>query len=284
MLALLLAGLEIALRAKGLLDVRLLAGAGLVTAAGMVKVPALVALGFLGMEVARRRGGRPRDVLAAAGVLGAVAAAVTVLVDAGRLGWLRALTMPVRTVEWMSVPSDVGFLAGQLGVLVGLGDHTAAVLSLARAAGLVLIATGCGLLLVLTLRGRLDPCAACACGMGAVVLGAPAVQAWYLLWTVVPMAAAAVPAWRWRVAAVAAGVALAALPPGSDFRFRAFELYSAIAAALAVVVLIVVLAGPASANDTGRMRRRGRGAGATGSPTPWQRISGDRSGSSPADR
>jgi len=63
MLALMLIGIEVGLRAgPSVLDPRLLAGAVLITGASAVKLPALLALGFLGVTWARRRAepGPPR--------------------------------------------------------------------------------------------------------------------------------------------------------------------------------------------------------------------------------
>src|ERR1700754_2782221 len=84
MVGLMLAGFELGLRTtERLLDPHFLAGGLLIVAASAVKLPAIVALGFLGMEWARRRGGRLVHVAAAAGVLGAIALVVYVVLSVG---------------------------------------------------------------------------------------------------------------------------------------------------------------------------------------------------------
>ena len=91
MLGLMLAGLELGLRgidrAGHLRDPLFLAGAVVIGLGAAIKLPAVLALGFLGMAAARRRGGRTRDVVAAAAVLAAVAAAVARSPSAWPAGW-----------------------------------------------------------------------------------------------------------------------------------------------------------------------------------------------------
>ena len=89
-----LAGVELALRAldrgaEFLRDPRFVLGAVVVSLAAAVKLPALLALGFVGMAAARARGGRVRDVAVVAAVLSAVAGAVLVLLGVGQRAGLR---------------------------------------------------------------------------------------------------------------------------------------------------------------------------------------------------
>jgi alpha-1,6-mannosyltransferase len=71
MIGFMLAGMEVGLRAGDrLLDRHLLMGAALVVLGSTIKVPALLVLGFLGIAIARRRGGRIRDIAAVAAVPG----------------------------------------------------------------------------------------------------------------------------------------------------------------------------------------------------------------------
>ncbi len=263
MLGLLLVGMEIGLRAGNrLLDPRLLAGAALVVCASAVKLPALLALGFLGVAWARGRGGRLPDVALVAAVLLAVTAVVdAVLSDVAGVGWawLGALYVPGLALSWMSPVTDLGLLAGGIGTLAGLGDHTASVLGVSQVVGAAGAVVICACLLLAVLRGRLDPLAGLAAGTGAVVVLGPSLQPWYLLWAVVPMAATgALPRCRRVAVAVSALLAVVTVPSGSDFGFHVYQLPTAVVAA--TVVFGVVLAadgrvrpdpGPSAAAQTG---------------------------------
>jgi alpha-1,6-mannosyltransferase len=246
MIGLLLAGMEIGLRTGDrLLDPHLVAGGLLIVAASAVKLPALLALGFLGMEWARRRGGRIGHVASAAGVLGLLTLLVYVPLSVGTgvgIGWLQTLDVPSLIRSWMSVSTDFGLLAGQVGIIAGLGDHTDATLGVARAIGLAASAVVLGLLLLAVLRGRLDPITGMGAGLGAVVLLGPIVHPWYLLWAAIPLAATrGLP--RYRRAALAASAVLALLvpPTGADFNFRAYQLPMAIVAALGIVLVVLLV-------------------------------------------
>ncbi|HZG89924.1 MAG TPA: polyprenol phosphomannose-dependent alpha 1,6 mannosyltransferase MptB [Pseudonocardia sp.] len=244
MVGLMLAGMEIGLRVGDrLLDHRLLLGGSLIVAASAVKLPALLALGFLGMEVARRRGARVRDVAAVAAVLTVLAVLLYALMSAATgvgLGWISTLDTPTLIRSWMSLSTDVGLLGGQIGILGGLGDHTDTVLAVARGIGLVGAAVACGWLLLAVLRDRLDPISAMAAGLGAVLLLGPVVHPWYLLWAVIPLAATmGLPIYRRTILAASAVLALLVPPTGADFNFRVFQLPLAIVAGLLMLVLVL---------------------------------------------
>ncbi|EUA34947.1 hypothetical protein I552_5736 [Mycobacterium xenopi 3993] len=59
--------------------------------------------------------------------------------------------------SWMSPPTLLALGTGQAGILLRLGDHTTAVLSLTRGIGVLIIAVMVGWLLVAVWRGRLHP-------------------------------------------------------------------------------------------------------------------------------
>jgi alpha-1,6-mannosyltransferase len=268
MIGLMLAGLELCLRGldrappqHGLRDPLFLAGAVVIALGASVKLPAILALGFVGMEAARRRGGpsshpgapawrrrllgpaRARDVAAAAAVLGAVAGAVVVALGLGSglgFGWIGTQGTANVIRSWMSLSTDLGQLSGQVGILAGLGDHTDTVLTITRGAGGLAAAAVCLRLLFAVLRGRVDPVTGLGVGLGAVVLLGPVVHPWYLLWAAIPLAATrGMP--RHRRAALAASALLAVMlpPTGSDFAFRSFQLPLAILAG--IVILVVAL-------------------------------------------
>jgi alpha-1,6-mannosyltransferase len=239
MLGLMLVGLELALANRWLL------GAVVITLAATIKVPALVALGFVGMHMARGWGGRVRDVVRAYLLLGLVAAGLLTAVSLGSglgFGWTQTLGVPSIIQSWMSVSTDLGRFAGGIGILAGLGDHTDTALLFTRGAGLLAGAVICCLLLAATLRGRMDPVTGTGLGLGALVLLGPVVHPWYLLWAAVPLAASsATPRYRNAAVAVSAVLALVVPPTGADFAFRAFQLPMAIVAGGVILLAALFL-------------------------------------------
>jgi alpha-1,6-mannosyltransferase len=246
MVGLMLAGFEIGLRAGDrLFDRELLLGALLIVAASAIKLPAILALGFLGMEWARRRGGRIGNVLPVAGVFGLLAVACYVPLSVGTgvgIGWLKTLDIPQLIRSWMSITTDLGMIAGQVGIVARLGDHTDSVLAVSRNIGLAASAVLVLLLLFAVLRGRVEAITGMGTALGAVVLLGPVVHPWYLLWAAIPLAATrGLP--RYRRAALAASAALALLvpPTGADFQFRAFQLPLAIVAGLGILLVFLLV-------------------------------------------
>jgi alpha-1,6-mannosyltransferase len=247
MLGLMLLGLELILRGPAL-GPALLGGSALIAAAAQVKVPAALALGFVLAWSARHRGGRLRDLAWVAAAIGGIVVATTVAIGLGTglgFGWTGALGTPNVVRSWMSVVTELGLLAGWLGTLLGLGDHTSSVLALVRLTGLAGAGGVCLLLLWRCWRGRLDPLAGIGIGLGAVVLLGPVVHPWYLLWAVIPLAAAAThPVFRIGAAVACTVLAVVVAPTGADFMFRAWVLPSAIAAAaITMVVPLLVVRG-----------------------------------------
>ncbi|GAA5173788.1 polyprenol phosphomannose-dependent alpha 1,6 mannosyltransferase MptB [Pseudonocardia eucalypti] len=237
MLGLMLTGLELGLSRSWVV------GTVLITLAAGVKLPALLALGFLGMGLARERGGRFFDVAKMGSGMAVVAGAVMAGVSYGTglgLGWINTLDVPTLIRSWVSISTDLGVLGGQLGILTGMGNHTDQILTLTRSAGGLLAGIICLWLLFGTLRGRIDPVTGVGCGLGAVVLLSPTVHPWYLLWAAIPLAASTARI-RYRRLAVAGSaiVALLVPPTGADFAFRAYQLPMAIIAG--VVILFIPL-------------------------------------------
>jgi alpha-1,6-mannosyltransferase len=245
MLGLLLAGLHIALGDpdEPVPWPRWVAGAALITLGASVKLPALLALGFLGMDLARRRGGRVTDVAAAGAALAGVAVAVYAAIGFGTglgFGWVFTQGTANTIRSWMSLSTDLGQLSGQIGILAGLGDHTDTTLTLTRGLGGLAAAVACGWLLWLCLKGRVDAVTGVGVGMGAVVLLGPVVHPWYLLWAAIPLAATrGMPRYRRFALAASAVIAVMVPPTGADFNFRAYQLPFGIVAG--VVVLLVGL-------------------------------------------
>lgn len=229
MLGLMLVGLEYCLAAlsnigpmRGHTLVLLLSGTTLIALSAMVKIPSMLALAFVWMVLSRKWGGDWRAVLRSALFLGSVTGAVTLAVCLGSglgFGWIDTLTVANSVRSWMSLPTALGVVTGFGGVLLGLGDHTTALLSITRpiaafAAALIVVR-----LMVATWRGRLHPVGALGVAFGAVVLLFPVVQPWYLLWGIVPLAAwASRPAFRVPATIASAAISVMLMPSGSEIQ------------------------------------------------------------------
>ena len=185
----------------------LLAAGALVALAGLVKAPALGALPFLALAVP---GLHDRLRAAAALVVGAVAAAVVATVLSGLgFGWLGTLGAGRARLSLFSPTTGLGTALGALGEAAGLTDDGDAVRDAVLVVGVVVALLLAAVLLWRTARG---PASARACvqGLGlallAVVVLSPTVLPWYVLWAVVPLAAAVGP-----TAATALGAGCAVL-------------------------------------------------------------------------
>jgi len=170
---------------------RWIAAGALVALAGLVKAPALGALPFLALAAP---GGRQRLRAAAALAAGAVAAAVlTTLLSGLGFGWLGTLGAGRARLSLFSPTTGLGTALGTLAEAVGLTDDGDAVREVVLTGGVVAALLLAAALLWRTVRGPASP-RACVQGFGlallAVVVLSPTVLPWYLLWAVVPLAAA----------------------------------------------------------------------------------------------
>ncbi|WP_019814798.1 polyprenol phosphomannose-dependent alpha 1,6 mannosyltransferase MptB [Saccharomonospora saliphila] len=256
-IGLMLAGLEIGVRRLGVRVAGepppprgrgeltgLVLGAVVISLAAMVKIHAIVALGFLGVMIARRWHGRLTDLFAAAALMLGVVSSVAVAVAYGTglgFGWVSALDTPSMVWSWVSPVAELGQLGGVLGVVLGLGNHTSSVIA-------ILGLLGYGVAAVITVKflwdsfhWRYRPIIGLGVSLGAFMMLHVAMQPWWLLWAVVPLAAAAGTS-RFRVAATAASAVLALLipPTGSPFDGRTYILHQAYLAG-GVLVLVAVL-------------------------------------------
>ena len=257
MVSLLLAGLYVALGPDDSPRPwwKITLGAALIVSSAAVKLPALLALGFVGVHLIRRRaerrraenghgGATVRDWVAVAGGLAVVAAVVLGAFSAATglgFNWVKGLSAPSEIRSWMSVSTDLGLLSGQIGRLLGLGDHTQATLTLGRVIGGAGFALVCVWLLLKCLRGRLDPVTGAGAGLGAVVLLGPVVHPWYLLWAVIPLTATrSMPYYRRALLALSTLLAVVVPPTGADFIFRAYQLPMAIIAGIVMFGLMLL--------------------------------------------
>ncbi|CPU36815.1 conserved integral membrane protein [Mycobacteroides abscessus subsp. massiliense] len=222
----------------------LLAGTLLITASSQVKLPSLLALGFVGMALARRWGGGVRGLFQAGTLLGAVTGACTVLIGWASglgFGWIYTLGTANAVRSWMSPPTLVALGTGQVGILLGLGDHTTAILSLTRGIGIGIIAIAVSWLLFAVLRGRLHPVGGLGVALGITVLLFPVVQPWYLLWAIIPLAAWATrPAFRGTAIGITLLVGIFG-PTANGDRFALFQIIDATAASAIIALLLIAI-------------------------------------------
>jgi alpha-1,6-mannosyltransferase len=222
----------------------LLIGVVLIAMSSQVKLPSLLALGFVAMSLACRWGGTFKAFVLAGGSLTAVALAVTALIGwASGLGFGWVFTLGTANVvrSWMSLPTLLALGTGQVGILLGLGDHTTAVLGLTRAMGVIIIAILVTWLLLAVLRGRLHPVGGLGVSLGLTVLLFPVVQPWYVLWAVIPLAAWATrPAFRTTTIVVTLVVGIFG-PTANGDRFTVFQILLATAASTVIVLLLIAL-------------------------------------------
>jgi alpha-1,6-mannosyltransferase len=222
----------------------LVLGGVLITMSSQVKLPSLLALGFVAMALARRWGGDMLAFAKACGSLGALSVAVMAIIgwasDLG-FGWLFTLGTANVVRSWMSPPTLLALATGQIGILLGLGDHTTAVLSLTRAIGVAMIAVLVTWLLLAVLRGRLHPVGGLGVALGATVLLFPVVQPWYVLWAIIPLACWATLS-GFRIAAIAMTLIVGIFgPTANGDRFALFQIFDATVASAVIVALLIAL-------------------------------------------
>ncbi|BBZ44618.1 membrane protein [Mycobacterium parmense] len=222
----------------------LLAGSILITLSSQVKLPSLLALGFVTMALAHRCGGNLRALVLAGGGMAGLSLAVMAFVGWASglgFGWIYTLGTANVVRSWMSPPTLLALGTGQVGILLGLGDHTTAVLALTRFIGVLIITVMVSWLLLAVFRGRLHPIGGLGVALGICVLLFPVVQPWYLLWAIIPLAA-----WATRTGFREAVIVITLVvgifgPTANGDRFALFQIVDAtLASAVAVLVLIAL--------------------------------------------
>lgn len=204
MLGFALVGLELGLRGvdrlaateRRLAIFLLIASGVLIACAGMVKVTGFLSLGFVGMALAKHLHERGRGravaiffaVLVQVCLLVATIAAITAVSGIG-LGWVTGQGGAASIRSWMSVTTDAGVIAGWLGMLLDLGDHTEAILTITRTAGTLVAGAFVVRMLFATFRGTIHPVGALGVSTFVLVILFPVVHPWYMLWAIVPLAA-----------------------------------------------------------------------------------------------
>lgn len=197
MLGLMLCGLVLARRG------RLAWGAVVITLAMLVKMPAGFALLFLIPEQFGGRGGPVRRAVVVTTASAATTVVATAVLGYG-YGWISALGTPAMSPGVLSLTGDVGRLLGALMGPLGLAaPHT--VVAATRLAGVA--AALVALPFWLWRMPRLGPERALGVALLTVVVLAPAVQPWYFLWGLLPIAVTA-PGGRARTRLAAASIGL----------------------------------------------------------------------------
>ncbi|MGB9304302.1 MAG: polyprenol phosphomannose-dependent alpha 1,6 mannosyltransferase MptB [Mycobacterium sp.] len=222
----------------------LLAGSILIVLSSQVKLPSLLALGFVTAALAYRLGGTVRALLLVGAAMAGLSVAVMALVGWASglgFGWIYTLGTANVVRSWMSPPTLLALGTGQVGILLGLGDHTTAVLALTRGIGVLIIMVMVTWLLLAVFRGRLHPIGGLGVALGLTVLLFPVVQPWYLLWAIIPLAAWATRT-GFRVAAIIVTIIVGIFgPTANGDRFALFQIVDAtLASAIIVVALIAV--------------------------------------------
>ncbi|MCO8272791.1 polyprenol phosphomannose-dependent alpha 1,6 mannosyltransferase MptB [Actinoplanes sp. TRM 88003] len=239
MVGLLAAGLAAAVRNRPLV------ATVLVVAAALIKAPAVLGLLAVAVIWASRLDGRLPRLRASAGVGATAAAATAVLTQiAGTgYGWISALDTPI-SPENLSLTGVLGRWTADR--LRGDGVGELFVLDLWRWLGVLATLVVVGL--VRAYLDRLGPVYGLGVVLAAVVAFGPALRPWYLIWALVPLAAAAGHRWvRRALAASCAVMALVVLPDG--FAVDATELLLAVLGGLtgcAVFLAVRLAAAPAA--------------------------------------
>jgi alpha-1,6-mannosyltransferase len=221
-------------------------GATVITLGAAVKIPAALALGFLGVMIARRLGGRWKHLFATAGVLLVIFLAVLAVASFGSglgFGWITTVNTASTIKSWMAPMTALGFGAGGLGILLGLGNHIDAAITVSRMVGTLIGPLLAAKLLLDSFRWRLRPMIGLGAALGAVLVFGATLQPWYLLWAALPLAVAAGNIkFRTMATVISAGFAVALPPTGSTFDGRAYQLpYAYLGAVLVVAVALLLV-------------------------------------------
>ncbi|AKE41270.1 hypothetical protein UL82_05475 [Corynebacterium kutscheri] len=203
LLGLLLGGFELGLRGIDKLMLGwhtqsmllLCAGSFLISCAGMVKVTGFIGLGFIGVFHARVLHGREHKhfyswavaILSQVFILIGSVILVT-LISGINTGWISAQGGAVSIRSWMSAATGVGVVFGWLGMVLDLGDHTEAILSVTRAVGIAVAGIFMLRMLIGTYRGVIHPLGALGISTFVLVILFPVVHPWYMLWAIFPLA------------------------------------------------------------------------------------------------
>jgi hypothetical protein len=233
MLGLMTVGLVFALERRPIL------GCALIALAALVKAPGGLAVAFVVPIWAGQLSGRWRRGRAALGAFGAVAvtAIVATAITGTGYGWIHTLGTPTLARTWLSITTDLGNLTGRLGEWSGVATLDQAM----HAWWLIGLVAACCVFAGLWRSTQFGPVAALGLSLAAFVLLGPVVHPWYLLWAIVPLAAAGSTSVRRAVAVLSAALVMFVLPGGVQPGVPA--LTGAVLGAGAVMAAFVLLTG-----------------------------------------
>ncbi|MEL6981089.1 MAG: polyprenol phosphomannose-dependent alpha 1,6 mannosyltransferase MptB [Actinomycetota bacterium] len=223
-------------------------GLALCAFAAAIKLPAILAVAFLGWPWALEAKGIARR----AGRLAVVGAeALAVIAAAGRLtgwgwGWVDALTNAKPVDAYLSVTRLVGG-----GVSVATGLDVDLVLAQARLIGMAL-AVGISALLLLRRASSWPTALAWSLMLFAVLH--PTTQPWYLTWGVMLVAATSAGERNRTLVATCAVALFSVLPIGPQMGLVVLDSVGRLTLVAAAILLLVLTVSPASASN-GRRRR-----------------------------
>lgn len=225
MLGFLLVGMEFVLRGTDHYNrplssrlLLMLAGTVIVTCAGLIKVTALMALGFTAVAIARWWGEGLRYLFAAGAASAVVAALTAAAFSLGTgvgFGWITSQGGAAEIISWMSLSTLAGLASSFLGSLLGLGDQQSAALLVFRFLGVLIGAFWVVRMLWASFRGRIHPVGGLGVATLFLVIFFPVVHPWYLLWAILPLAAwANRPIFHFATIAYSVGFSFFILPRG----------------------------------------------------------------------
>jgi alpha-1,6-mannosyltransferase len=184
--------------------------------AGATKVPALIVAVYIGWEwlgPGLTLRDRIRPVLSALLISLSVMAGVSELAGLG-WGWIGGLSNPDTVRSWLDPATGLGELGGKMLSALGFGNHTHALITLARGSGLLLAALiSLWLLLRSDENGSLR---ALGWSLVAIVVLSPVIQPWYASWGFVFLAPVVVRRARRLVMLLSAVSCFLGLPGGWD--------------------------------------------------------------------
>lgn len=264
MMGFILVGLELCFRgADALATSRLLASisffggsAALISCAGLVKVTGFLALGFTGMVLARSLIARGmsswRAVLRSALIHVLILVLSTLAVSAATgigFGWITGQGGAATIRSWMSITTLTGVSVSYLGMLLGLGDHSDAILIITRGAGVAVALAFLLRMLFASLSGKIHPVGGFGVSTFVLVILFPVINPWYALWAIIPLAAwANRPFFRACVVAYSALFSFLVLPRGLGLPpVTVLTIYSSSLIFFVLVIVVLVHA----------LRRRG---------------------------
>ncbi|WP_034287847.1 polyprenol phosphomannose-dependent alpha 1,6 mannosyltransferase MptB [Amycolatopsis benzoatilytica] len=212
-----------------------------ITVGATIKVPAVLALPFLSVMVARRWHGRLKDLFRAGAPMALLFAVVLVGICFGTglgFGWVgTTLSTPGLVRSWISPTAEAANLAGVLGIALGLGNHTDSLVPIFGVLGNVLTAVVTFKFLWASFNWRYRPIIGLGVSLGMAMILQISLQPWYLLWAVIPLAAAAGTSRFWVLATVvSAGLPFLLPPTGDTFAGRSYVLPWAYGAAALVTL------------------------------------------------